>query len=496
MIRLGVDIGGTGAKCVAFRDDGNQLAISYMEYPNPPGKANLEAEILWSSVMNVIRNCVDQLQDKEDVVAITVSSFGESFVPVDRDGNALADIIMYFSDSSSEEFRKLIAEIGEEKFMRIARIKPDASYSLAKMLYTRSIPKTPIWKFFLIAGYICFKLGSVPATDASLASRTLLFDVEKKCWSQELLQAADLDESLMPDIFEAGSIIGQLKADIAQALHLNTNVQVVIGSHDQIVNALACGVCEPGDAMDGSGTTECIEPLLAAIPEDLNFTQENYACVPYLDGRGYVTYAYNISGGMVVKWYRDKLAKHFLQQAKDENTSIYDILNRVCPVEPGKLIVLPFLQGMGNTPDIQTEARGVFWGVSMDTGLPELYRAILEGLSFEMEYNLERLGHYGVAPKRLYACGGGSKSKVWLQIKSDIWNCEIIPVLTEETGALGSAILGFAAVMGERDRCALAKRFVRIGKPVQPNPAHVQLYREKYREYKKLRSYMLDSLKN
>ena len=496
MISLGVDIGGTGAKCVAFRDDGRQLAISYVEYPNPPGKVNLEAEMLWSSVVKVIRECVDALEDREDVVAITVSSFGESFVPVDKDGNALTDIIMYFADSSSAEFTKLVEEIGEEKFMRIARIKPDASYSLAKMLYTRSIPQTPIWKFLLIAGYVCYKLSGVAATDVSLACRTLLYDVEKRCWSQELLDAADLDVGLMPDVYEPGSIIGNLKMELANALHLGTDVKVVIGSHDQIVNALACGVCEPGDAMDGSGTTECIEPLYATIPEDMGYTRENYACVPYLDNRGYVTYAYNISGGMVVKWYRDQLAKHLRQQAKEEGISIYDILNRVCPKEPSKMIVLPFLQGMGGTPDIETEARGVFWGVGMETGLPDFYRAILEGLSFEMAYNLERLDYYGIAPKRLYACGGGARSKVWLQIKADIWNCEIIPVETEETGALGSAILGFAAVTGEADRCKLAKKFTCTGESVKPNPEHVRIYQEKYQEYKKLRAFMLASLKN
>ena len=228
----------------------------------------------------------------------------------------------------------------------------------------------------------------------------------------------------------------------------------------------------------------------------MGFTRENYACVPYLDGRGYVTYAYNISGGMVVKWYRDQLAKHLQQQAKEEGVSIYDLLNRVCPEEPGKMIVLPFLQGMGGTPDIETEARGVFWGVGMETCLPDFYRAILEGLSFEMAYNLERLEHYGIAPKRLYACGGGARSKVWLQIKADIWNCEIIPVETEQTGALGSAILGFAAVMGETDRCKLAKKFTRISESVKPNSEHVRKYQEKYQEYKNLRTFMLASLKN
>ena len=493
MISFGVDIGGTGAKCVAFRDDGAQLAQSYLEYPNPPGKVNLDAEVLADSVMHVIRACADSLSDPDEVAAITVSSFGESFVPVDRDGRALTDIIMYFADSSSEEFSRLVSEVGEEKFMEIARIKPDASYSLAKMLYTRSLPNTPVWKFLLIAGFITFRLSGVPATDVSLACRTLLYDVEKRCWSKELLDAAGLDIGLMPDVYETGSVIGQLKSDVAEQLGLSQKVKVVIGAHDQIVNALACSVCEPGDSMDGTGTSECIEPLFADIPRDMEFIAENYACVPYVDGRGYVTYAYNLSGGAVVRWYRDQLALHLKDQADAEGVSIYDILNRVCPDKPGDLIVLPYLQGMGGTPDIQVNARGVFWGITMNTGLPELYRAILEGLTFEMAYNLERLEHFGIAPKRLFACGGGARSKVWLQIKADIWNREILPVEAEETGALGSAILGFAAVTGETDRCKLARKFLRVGDPIRPNPENVQIYQKKFQEYKRLRAYLLDS---
>ena len=494
MISLGVDIGGTGAKCVAFRDDGKQLAISYVEYPNPPGKVNLEADVLSASVVQVIRNCVAELPDKNDVVAITVSSFGESFVPVDKDGKALTDIIMYFAHSSSGEFDEMVEKIGADKFMKIARIMPDSSYSLSKMLYTLRVAERPVWKFLLIAGYICYRLSGVPACDVALACRTLLYDVEKRCWSEELLAETGISVDTLPDVCEPGTALGNLLPDVAERLGLPENVQVVIGAHDQIVNALACGVHEPGDAMDGSGTTECIEPLYDVIPADPDYTRENYACVPYLDGRGYVTYAYNTSGGMVVKWYRDQLAQHLKDQAKAEGVSIYDILNRVCPAEPVDLMVLPYLQGMGGTPDIKSDAKGLFYGMTMNTDLPDIYRAILEGLSFEMQYNMERLRHFGCAPKRLYACGGGARSKVWLQIKADIWNCEILPVETEETGALGSAILGFAAVQGVKDRCELAKKFAKVGEAVKPNPENVEIYRAKYEQFKKIRAFMIAEL--
>lgn len=494
MISLGVDIGGTGAKCVAFDDHGAQLALSYIEYPNPPGKANLEPQVLSDSVVRVIRDCVQALPARDAVAAITVSSFGESFVPIDEQGAPLTDIIMYFANSESGEFDELVRRVGEETFMRVARILPDASYSLAKMLYTLRTAQRPVWKFLPIAAYVCYRLSGVVMTDVSLACRTLLYDVEKREWSRELLEASGVALDQLPDVCPTGTAVGFLRPEIAQALSLPENVRVVIGSHDQIVNALACGVCEHGDGVDVSGTCECIEPLFAGIPGDFGFTKENFACVPYVDDVGYVTYAYNISGGAVVRWYRDQLARHLSAQAKAERVSVYDLLNRACPKEPTDLIVLPFLQGMGGTPDVRPNARGMFYGVTMETGLPEFYRAILEGLTFEMAYNLEKLEGFGVAPNRLYACGGGARSKVWLQIKADIWGREILPVKTEETGALGSAILGFAAVTGEKDRLALAKKFVQLGEPMQPDAARVEVYREKFQLYKQLRDFQVGSL--
>ena len=494
MISLGVDIGGTGAKCVAFDDHGAQLALSYIEYPNPPGKANLEPQVLSDSVVRVIRDCVQALPARDAVAAITVSSFGESFVPIDEHGAPLTDIIMYFANSESGEFDELVRRVGEETFMRVARILPDASYSLAKMLYTLRTAQRPVWKFLPIAAYVCYRLSGAVMTDVSLACRTLLYDVEKREWSRELLEASGVALDQLPDVCPTGTAVGFLRSEIAQALGLPENVRVVIGSHDQIVNALACGVCEHGDGVDVSGTCECIEPLFAGIPGDFGFTKENFACVPYVDDVGYVTYAYNISGGAVVRWYRDQLARHLSAQAKAERVSVYDLLNRACPKEPTDVIVLPFLQGMGGTPDVRPNARGMFYGVTMETGLPEFYRAILEGLTFEMAYNLEKLEGFGVAPNRLYACGGGARSKVWLQIKADIWNREILPVKTEETGALGSAILGFAAVTGEKDRLALAKKFVQLGEPMRPDAARVEVYREKFQLYKQLRDFQVGSL--
>lgn len=484
MISLGIDIGGTGCKCVAFSDSGEQLALSYEEYPLAPGAVNLPPEILAKSVFHVIQDCADKLQNKNDIAAITVSSFGESFVAIDGDGNALDDIRMYFGNSESAAFDALVEKVGAEKFMDICRILPDSSYSLAKMLYTIEIAPRPVWKFLFIAGYICYKLSGKAVTDVSLACRSLLYDVKQTCWSKELLDASGIREDQLPAVVPYGTSLGSLLPEVAMELGLLESTVVVIGTHDQIVNALGAGVQNVGDAVDTSGTCECITPLFPAIPETLDFQKNNFACVPYLENRGFVTYAYNISAGSVVRWYRDALGYHL----KEDGKSIYDILNESSPIEPTCLMILPFLQGMGGTPDVDPNMTGLIAGITTQTRLPDIYRAILEGITFEMRYNLEKLEEGDVRIKRLLACGGGARSKVWLQIKADILGCEIIPVKIEETGAMGSAILGFAAITGEKP-AEIAARFLRYAESVHPNPAHAEIYNRRYTLYKQLRAF-------
>ena len=482
MISLGIDIGGTGCKCVAFDHTGVQLAMTYEEYPLAAGMVNLPPLVLAASVFRVIRSCVDKLANKGDVAVMTVSSFGESFVAIDETGNPVDDILMYFGNAESAAFDALVEQVGAERFMDICRILPDASYSLAKMLYT--LQKTPVWKFLFIAGYICYRLTGRTMTDVSLACRTLLYDVKQGCWSRELLDAAGISESQLPTVVQPGTLLGGLLPAAAEELGLPENVQVVIGTHDQIVNALGAGVAAIGDAVDTSGTCECITPLFPSIPETLDFQRDNFACVPYLEELGYVTYAYNISAGSVVRWCRDALASHL----KEDGRSVYTVLNELAPAEPTSLMVLPFLQGMGGTPDVDPNATGLIAGLTTQTRLPDIYRAILEGVTFEMRYNMEKLSGGNVSINRLLACGGGARSPVWLQIKADILGCEIIPVQQEETGAMGSAILGLSAVLRESP-LKLAEGFWRYAEPIRPNPEHMAVYTQRYELYKQLRAF-------
>ena len=200
MYTLGIDIGGTGCKCVAFSQLGEQLALCYEEYAVPAGTDNLPPEALWASVENVLWDCVKKLPDPEKIGVVTVSSFGESFVAVDAEGKPLDEIRMYFGNSKSAAFDALVKKVGPEIFMETCRILPDASYSLAKMLYTLEIAPQKVDCFLFIAGFVCYRLSGVRATDVSLACRSLLYDVKEGNWSQTLLEAANISEKQLAKV--------------------------------------------------------------------------------------------------------------------------------------------------------------------------------------------------------------------------------------------------------------------------------------------------------
>ena len=488
MVFIGVDIGSSGCKCVAFNELGKKLSTQYEEYKTAPGTLNLPPELLIKSVFSVISGCVARLEPKNDIKAITVSSFGESFVPISKTGKPLTEIIMYFADKARTELDTIVGAAGAEEIMSTTRAMPDTMYALPKMMWTENNVNERVWKYLSIAYYAIYMLTGETVTDYTLATRTLLFDLEQLKWSERLLSISGIKEEQMPHVVPSGSVVGSLLPNIADDLGIPADVKVVAGAQDQVVNALGAGVLKEGECVDGMGTVECITPMFNKIPE-LEFTKRNYVCVPYLTG--YVTYAFIFSGGSLIKWFRDNLAGGLKRKAEQSGCSVYDLLNEGCAKNPTGMYILPHFQGAGGTPDIVKSARGLLYGLTMDTDIYDLYRAVLEGVTYEMAYNLETLGSFNISPSRIFASGGGAQSNAWLQVKSDIFNREITPVVEDECGALGGVMLAAAALGYCKNEEEAVELFVKYKPSVFPNPQHTSIYQEMYEKYKKLREFEL-----
>ncbi len=497
MIFLGLDVGSSGTKCVAFSEDGVQLAVCYREYTTRAGQADMDAREMFKAVCEVISGCAaDPAVTKSEIAAISVTSFGESFVCVDREGNELSNIIMYTDKRGMAECDRILSSVGYDDAKNIICAKPDSMYSLPKIVWTlENVPgvREKIYKFLLIGDYICFKLGGETAINYSLACRAMAFDVEKLGWSKKLLDAAGVDESMLSTPVPCGSVVGDIMPKVADELGLPHGVKVVISAHDQVSAALGAGVLSPGEAVDGTGSVECITPVFDKIIRADGFADHNFVCIPYPSAAGlYCTYAFNFSGGVLLKWFRDCFAQNLKPEAEKRGVSVYRMLDETCPDTPTDVLVVPHFMGAGGTPDLVASAKGTITGMSMATTLPDIYRATMEGLTFEIAYNIEMLGKFGININALRATGGGASSPIWLRIKTDILGLPITPLKTKEAGAAGCAMLAAVALGKYANLADAASNFVKVGETYEPSKQFADIYAEKYAKYKAIRQSALD----
>jgi len=500
MIFLGLDVGSSGTKCVAFSEDGRQLAVCYREYKTRAGQADMDAREMFASVCEVISGCAaDPAVNKAEIASICVTSFGESFVPVDKNGNELSNIIMYTDKRGMAECQRIIDKVGYEKAKAIICAKPDSMYSLPKIVWTLENVegvRENIYKFLLIGDYICFKLSGEAKINYSLACRAMAFDVENLCWSKELLDAAGIDASLLADPVPCGSVVGDILPSVADKLGIPSTVKVIIGAHDQVSAALGAGVLNAGEAVDGTGSVECVTPLFDKIIRTDGFADHNFVCIPNAAQPGlFCTYAFNFSGGVLLKWFRDCFASGLKPEAERRGVSVYRMLDESCPDTPTDVLVVPHFMGAGGTPDLVATAKGTITGMSMATTLPDIYRATMEGLTFEIAYNIEMLSKFGIGIKALRATGGGARSPIWLRIKTDILGLPITQLKTEEAGAAGCAMLSAVAMGKYANLKEAAEKFVILGDTYEPETKFASIYADKYAKYKAIREAALNIYK-
>ncbi len=489
MCLLGLDIGTSGCKATAIDSDGNVLASAYQDYAlvSPqPGWQEIDPELIWQSVKTVISKTANNLD--EEIQAIGASSFGEAVVAVDRSGRSLGNSMMYIDQRGLEEADYLCSQLGNDKVLSITGTYVQPMYSICKILWMkRHRPQIDqqTWKYLLIADFILFKLGASPATDYSLAARTMAFDIVKKDWSSEILDCAGIDRNKFADPVQSGTIIGSVSPAIAVELGLSGQIRLVAGGHDQPCAALGAGAVKPGQAVDGLGTTECITPVFSKPILDSGMADNFFASVPHVLPGLYVTYAFTFTSGSVLKWYRNNWGQAYQERAKALGVNALDLM--IDDAAPGlsPVMVLPHFAGAA-TPYMDNDAKGAIVGLTIDTRPEEIIKGILEGITFEIMINVERLERAGVTVNELMAVGGLSRSPALLQLKSSMMGKRIHTLNVSEAGTLGVAILAGTAcgVFSSTDEAV--RRLVKTKDTFTPDPDLHESYLERFETYKKL----------
>jgi xylulokinase len=472
----GLDIGTTGCKCTVMTPDGNILATSYRDYASSRTASahEINAEAIWEAAKAVIREAC--AASKEPVAALTVSSFGESCVLLDKDDRVLAPVMLYTDPRGQAQCGELSAKLGAEGAFAIGGQPLHAMFTLPKLMFLRAEEPAlyaRIRAILPIHSFVIRRLCGESVTDVSLASRTMLLDIRTLSWSEPMLAAGGIDRSLLPEVRQPGAVAGCVRQGLAGELGLPGTAKIIAGCQDQIAAAIGAGTLREGAAVNGSGTVECLTPVFGQLPANMGEMAEyGFAVVPAYHGL-YVTYAFIFTGGALLQWFRD----HF-SDGKD-----YADLDGAVKSGPSGLLALPHFAGAA-TPYMDSATTGALVGLTLEHGAPDVYRALLEGVAYESRVNMEHLERAGIPIERLRSAGGGARSRVWTQIKADVLNRPIETLASAETGAVGSLILAGLAV-GEYATLEEGMSMVKTKELFTPSP-DCGKYGAMYKKYVKL----------
>ncbi len=447
----GLDIGTTGCKCTVFGETGEMLGKAYRDYPVSRSASGHEIDVnaLRESVFAAIGEMTARFPD---IGGIGITSFGETFVLTDGAGNPLEKAMLYTDPRGAEECEELRRKLGELHIAEITGLRPHEMYGLPKLLWIRK-NKPELYEravhAFQMEDYVVFLLSGETVIDYSLATRTLAFDIHSLQWSREILETAGIPERLFSRPVPSGTAAGHVTAEVARKTGLPESCLVVAVSQDQVAAAVGAGAFSGRIGVDGAGTVECLTPVYDSLPNLETMADGFFAVVPYVIPGKYVAYAFSYTGGALIQWCVDTLARKEREEAEALGISVYELLEKRYAEkrgsEPSGLLVLPHFAGAA-TPYMDTGSKGAILGLTADTEVSEIYRACMEGVAFEMLVNYRAVSQSGARPEKLHATGGGARSRVWMQMKADILNLPITALRTAEAGTVGSAMMTGIAV--------------------------------------------------
>lgn len=495
---LGLDIGQSGVKGIIFREDGTILHSLYKEYhmlfPHP-GFIEIDAESMWLTIKELIK-LLNYKANNDPVSAVSVSTFGESFVPIDKKGNILSNIICPGDARSKELLENIIENLGLDVIYNITGLTPSYLYSLSKILWIKKYNEAVYSKTvkFLLMEDMFYKFLGIEDTKISysLSSRTMFFDVTKKQWSKYILNKINIDINFFSEPKPSGMVIGVIPPGKKENLgFIKDKVYIVVGGHDQPCVALGSGVVKNGMCADGVGTVECLAPVFDRLIINEKMKKNYFCCEPHALSGLYIAIAFNMTAGSLVKWFKNTIGRiEFIESIKLKK-DFYNYIYSKLDDKPSDLLVFPYF-GPSATPYFYDKPLGTIMGLSLDTKPDDILKAILEGLVYEIKYNIQLLNKCGIEVDELRSTGGGSRSDYWMQIKSNILGIPVYRMKIDEAGCLGTFLLCGVATGIFKDYAEAIGNTIKIDKVFEPKLENIEEYSSKYEKYTRL----FDIIKN
>ena len=415
--------------------------------------------------------------DKRQIAGIGAGGQMHGLVILDRDDNVIRPAILWNDGRTAEQVDYLNNVIGKEKLSACTANIAFAGFTAPKLLWLRQHEPenfAKIHKIMLPKDYVNYILTGVHCTDFSDASGMLLLDVEHKCWSSEMLDICGVTESQMPKLFESYQVVGTLKPEIAKLLGFPETVKVCAGAGDNAAAAVGTGVVGEGGCNISLGTSGTIFISSTRFGVD---PHNGFHAFAHADG-GYHLMGCMLSAASCNKWLMDDIY------------GTKDYAAEQAPITEDKLgnnhvYFLPYLMGE-RSPINDTDARGVFVGMTMDTSRADLTQAVLEGVSFAIRDSFEIARSLGIDIQSSMLCGGGAKSPLWRKILANVLNLKLTVPASEQGPGMGGAMLAMVGCGEYESVSQVCQKLVTVADTIRPDPAIAARYEERYQQFKKI----------
>lgn len=476
---LGIDVGTSSVKVGLVSTEGKLTRITSREYTletPQPHWCEIDPQVYWDCICSAVQEVVAHGGPAE-VLAVGVSSQGETVIALGADGRPLRNAIVWVDDRAEQEAEEIAERFGRQAFYERTGLECGPSWTGPKLVWLRR--REPelfarASRFLNVMDYVLFRMTGEAVTEPSLCQSTGYKELSTHAWWDEMVDYIGLRADQLPRMASAGEIVGHLLPEAATELGLGADTQVVVGAMDQLAGAVGAGNVAPGSVTETTGSALAI---VATVEDIVLDTARRVPCVPHALRERYVLLPYAPTAGMMLKWLRDQVL---------QDDVAYDALTaRAATVSPGSdgLVALPHLAG-SLCPDNNPAARAAFVGLSLSHTQAHLVRAILESVAFLLADNLDLLRELGVPITDLRCMGGGAKSDLWLQMKADVLRLPLERVAEPETALLGDAVFaGLGAGVWPNAEAAI-RQVATSGRRFEPDPAHADAYREARRHYR------------
>ena len=433
MYYIGLDLGTSALKLLLMSGQGEICKIISKEYPisfPKPGWSEQNPVDWWNAAVDGIRELVRDVVDKNQIKGISFGGQMHGLVVLDKDDHVIRPAILWNDGRTAEECKYLNEVVGTEKLSQYTANIAFAGFTAPKILWMQKHePENfrKIHKIMLPKDYLAYRLSGVFCTDVSDASGMLLFDVEHKCWSEEMLNICGIKREQVADIYESYEAVGTITPEAAGELGLPQNVKIIAGAGDNAAAAIGTGTVGDGRCNVSLGTSGTIFISSKNFGVDENNALHSFA---HADGHFHLM-GCMLSAASCNKWWMEDIIE--TKEYGKEQESVQNL-------GENHVFFLPYLMGE-RSPHNDPDARGAFIGMSMDTKRSDMTLAVLEGVAFAMRDSLEVAKSLGIDIKRTTICGGGAKSLLWRKIMANVLNLEVDIIESEEGPGYGGAIL-------------------------------------------------------